>query len=358
MKSTITFLLALLFFLTTKTILAQIPVMRNDYNPNPQPGTTMSITRINSGAITQGASGAAITWNFSTLTTDNIKTGTFVSPNATPYGTTFAGATTAIAYTPGIEYGSYTANYEFFNITNSGIAKSGFVNNASPPIAVTYSDPKSLMPFPFTYTNTHSDNYEASYISGTFNVTETGSYSITADSYGTLVLPYGTIQNVLRVRILENMTQTIAGFDPFNYTIETYAWFHPKLAYPFFSITSESLNGSPQPSIIARYIQIPGFDDTLPDIVDVETVELSDGVKLYPNPAHDQTLLSFNILQTSPVQIVMMNLKGQVVLPIVNDILQAGQHQITIDVGSLQQGIYLIAVQTPHQKNTMRLVVQ
>ena len=348
----------LLVFLTQVLVAQQIPIMRNDYNPSPQPGTTMNITRINSGAISQGASGASITWNFAALATENVKTGTFVLPNATPYSASFPNANIAIAFTPGIEYGSYTANYEFFNISNASLTKNGFVNNASTPIAVNYSDPKTLMPFPFTFGNAYTDNFAANYTSSTFDVNENGTFTITADGYGTLILPYGTIQNMLRVRIVETMTQTITGFDPFEYQIETYAWYHPKLVYPFFSITSEIVNGSPQPSIIARYIQIPGFDDSLPDIVGIPTAPIFEGITLYPNPTQGNTQLALTLLQSAQTQISLYSMNGQMAQQPVNDFLPSGNYRFDLDVSTLPKGLYLVSITTNSHQQTAKLMVQ
>lgn len=356
-KVTTIVLFNLLVFLTQVLVAQQIPVMRNDYNPSPQPGTTMNITRINAGAISQGASGAAITWNFAALATENVKTGTFVLPNATSYSASFPNSNIAIAYTPGIEYGSYTANYEFFNISNASFTKNGFVNNASTPIAVNYTDPKTLMPFPFTFGNTNTDNFAAAYISGTFNVTESGNFTITADGYGTLILPYGTINNVLRVRIVETLTQTITGFEPFEYQIETYAWYHPKLAYPFFSITSEIVNGSPQPSIIARYIQIPGFDDSLPDIVGIPTAPMFEGMTLYPNPTQGNAQLSLTLLQSAQTQITLYSMNGQMVQQPVSDFLQSGNYHFDLEVSTLPKGVYFVNITTNEQQQTAKLMV-
>lgn len=336
----------------------QSPTLTHAYNPNPQPGTTMTITRVNTGAITQGASGAGITWNFASLSSFNVKTGTFVLPNATPHAAAFPGATTAVVYTPGIEYGSFTANYEFFTINNTGLTKNGFVNNASTPIAVNYSDPKTLMPYPFTYGNSHIDNFTANYSSGPNSVTEAGNFTVTADGYGSLVLPYGAINNVLRVRIVENFTQTIAGFPPFEYVVETYAWFHPRLAYPIFSIISETVNGSPQPSVIARYIQIPNFDDSIPDIVSISPQSALQTTQLYPNPVRHTAQLRFTLTQSAPVVAELYNLSGKMVAEVVNSYLPAGSHSAAIAAHQLPKGLYVLHLKAATHTQAIKLLVE
>lgn len=356
MKKVTALLLAIVTCLITLWAQAQ-PVLNNNYNPSPQPGTIINISRVNTGAITQGASGAAITWNFASLSTLNSKTGTFVVPNATPYGALFPNATIAIAYNPAIEYGSFNVNYEFFNISNAAFIKNGFVNNASTPVVVNYSDPKVVMPYPFTFGNAHIDDFLATYTSGANSITESGSFTATADAYGTLTLPYGTIHNVLRVHFVETYTQTIPGFDPFNYSVETYAWYHPKLAYPFFSISSEEVNGSPQPSIIARYIEIPGFDDSI-EIVGINTPSGNSSVSVYPNPMQNQAVVSLSLLQAAKVQASVYNLSGQRVAIITDDYLLQGTHTLPFNAETLPKGMYLLELSIDGNVQTSKLIVQ
>ncbi|OWY23585.1 T9SS C-terminal target domain-containing protein [Sphingobacteriales bacterium UPWRP_1] len=333
------------------------PVLSNNYNPSPQPGTIINITRVNTGAITQGASGANITWNFESLSMVNAKTGTFVVPNATPFGASFPNSTIAIAYNPGIEYGSYTANYEFFNVSDAAFLKNGFVNNAATPIAVNYADPKVLLPYPFTYGNAHIDDFSATYTSGTVNVTENGSFTVNADAYGTLVLPYGTIHNVVRLHFIENYTQTIPGFDPFEYTVETYAWYHPKLAYPFFSISSEEVNGSPQPSIIARYIELAGFDDSV-EPVGISEVHNPASVKVCPNPMQQSAAVTLDMAQAGNAEVSVYNAAGQLVSNVFTGYLQPGRHILNFAAADLPSGLYLLELTTNQSKQSVKLIIQ
>lgn len=68
-------------------------------------------------------------------------------------------------------------------------------------------------------------------------------------------------------------------------------------------------------------------------------------VKLYPNPASRQTMLSFNSKEREPVKVLVTNSANAVVLTH-NGIATKGGNKITLNVSSLQPGIYGVMLQT------------
>ena len=73
-------------------------------------------------------------------------------------------------------------------------------NESFTPDLIDYSDPFTEVEFPLAYGNSFSDTY-ANEQSNSFEAyIETGEFTATVDAWGTVILPSGTFENVLRVR--------------------------------------------------------------------------------------------------------------------------------------------------------------
>ena len=64
-----------------------------------------------------------------------------------------------------------------------------------------YDDATTLLSLPLTFGSTsQTDNFEGTFEANGITVAESGSITTNADGYGTLQLPFETLNNVLRVR--------------------------------------------------------------------------------------------------------------------------------------------------------------
>lgn len=64
----------------------------------------------------------------------------------------------------------------------------------------------------------------------------------------------------------------------------------------------------------------------------------------YPNPFNPSTIISFELPQKSEVNLTIYNTLGQVVATLINEIKQAGQHQIVFDASDLPNGVYIYRI--------------
>ncbi|HXC03816.1 MAG TPA: T9SS type A sorting domain-containing protein, partial [Bacteroidia bacterium] len=79
---------------------------------------------------------------------------------------------------------------------------------------------------------------------------------------------------------------------------------------------------------------------------------------LYPNPASDQSMLSYTHAQTSDIQIYLYDLSGRLVNSIRNMSAEpGGEYQLTINTAGLREGSYLIQIRTSTSSDTKRLNV-
>ncbi len=85
--------------------------------------------------------------------------------------------------------------------------------------------------------------------------------------------------------------------------------------------------------------QTPNYDD---DMALPESYRLNQN---YPNPFNARTVIEFDLPEASYVRIEIYDLLGRQVVTLVNDLREAGYHQITWNAGDQPSGIYFYKIQ-------------
>lgn len=327
------FLLMLGFLCFSKLPLAQAqPVLNN--NTTLPIGNTVGVVRVNNSTIiNQGAAGSNVTWDFSGIQAQSSQTVSFLTPANTPYAGNFGNANVAVSYENGLQMGSAVVRYEFFSSLANGLMKNGI--STTQGVQVSYSDQQEALVFPFTYGSTNTDEFAATFMAAGQSITESGTITVTGDGYGTLLLPSRTINNVLRVRILQQYTDTTPNGSQIEILVETYAWFHPELAYPLLSISTENVIGSPTVVRTAHYAQFSpstSISDVFPDFT----------FSSAPNPATDFSNLHFYIPKNAQVKLAIYNSLGQKVADLMNQQLPMGAHSLPLSVANYATGLYFV----------------
>ncbi|MCB9087022.1 MAG: T9SS type A sorting domain-containing protein [Calditrichae bacterium] len=62
----------------------------------------------------------------------------------------------------------------------------------------------------------------------------------------------------------------------------------------------------------------------------------------YPNPFNPATTFRFALPERADVELMIYNVKGQLVTRLVNEALDAGSHQVRWNAGSLPSGTYFV----------------
>ena len=213
------------------------------------------IKNATSSTLTEGAAGANIIWNFSSLilTADPqavVQTVTQV-PNG-PFSSSFSNAN----YVFKTSSNGNDDYYSYYNKTANVMEELG--GSTSSAVDYSYIDPYTLLVFPFTFGTISTDS--AQEVGQSSPISET----ITYDAYGTLITPFGTFNNVIRASRLQNNTYTdfiwyntvpfapilevweqIGGERDFTFyepsTLATPA-FEKKPIYVYTNLSNESLN--------------------------------------------------------------------------------------------------------------------
>ena len=78
---------------------------------------------------------------------------------------------------------------------------------------------------------------------------------------------------------------------------------------------------------------------------------------LYPNPATEQTILSFHINNELPVNFTIMDAKGRIIKEIVREKIQPGSHQLKIDLQGMKTGLYVCQFKAGIYRETKKLLI-
>ncbi len=225
-----------------------------DASHMPAVGYTAPVSTATSSVL-PGAGGTGITWDFSGISATTVATVTVIDPATSPYISTFPTADYCLKLAPSV--GSALYDYNRSSATkNESLASSyapGSGNDYTP-------NPETEIPFPFAYGNSVTDTFQKT--GGSANTV-----IITYDGFGTLKTPFGTYNNVVR------MKHDYGGTDV------DYKWWttSPLFIMAVYSGSSGS------------YTFLGG---TTTDVKPVTAAE--GGTSIYPNPVQGDAVLTFN----------------------------------------------------------------
>ncbi|MCG3166782.1 MAG: hypothetical protein POELPBGB_02564 [Bacteroidia bacterium] len=286
-----------------------------------------------------GVGGAAITWDFSGATATGTASMNHVDPALTSSFASFPDATVCISQGGAYSYFEGTSSAWYYN----GVVASGNL--------IPYSNPEKLMEFPFTYNDNFTDNFGATFTSG-ITITRSGSVNVTADAYGTLILPYGTINNVIRVKVVENYSDSYTVTVPvtLTYASTNYYWYKADTHYPVLSITSLDQDGTIYQG--ASYLDqshISAMEENI-----VNDIHLN----IFPNPSDASTVVSFELEEPENIRLALYNTLGDLVEMVEKNKLGAGNHRYEISSENYAAGLYTLNVMVGEKTGMLKLIVR
>ncbi len=274
---------------------------------------------------TAGIGGAGLIWDFSGVSPTGTANMNHVDPAATPSSASFPDATVSI---------SQGSAYSYFEGTSSGYFYDGVVASGN---LIPYSDAEKMMTFPFTYLDTYSDNFGAVFTSGV-TITRAGTVNVTADAYGTLILPYGTLNNVIRVKVIESYTDSYTVTVPvvLTYASTIYYWYKADTHYPVLSISSLDQDGTLyQGATYLDQAHISAVEENITNAIHLN---------VFPNPTNGLSVISFELTQPEKVQLAVYDNLGQLVEMIEQNQLGAGNQRYELNTANYASGLYTLKV--------------
>ena len=300
------------------------PVL-NCSNTSPQAGESFILYTCGVSHVTQGGSGAAVTWNYSTLSAITTDTISYLSCPSASICDSFPGSVLASVQSGNIDF--YAPDTNSFSITGT----------ASSAGNIYYSIPEPNLVFPLGYGAAIKDTF--AWHRPSLNWYSYGSDSLYGDGYGTLILPSGTWNNVIRVHKTSvsydsNFISGIAVVDTYQY--EIYYWYTPGFHSPLLSMYYD-FGGSLSTPLLAQVI----YYTRLTEAVENPNVATS-AIQLYPNPAT-------HLIKSAGYENVSLELydvTGRPKAKFADKHMAAGMNNVSIPLPILPAGLYMLYIKT------------
>jgi len=312
---------------------------------NYQVGDVITSESCDPTGITAGASGANVTWDFSGLTSAGSTSSQLLAPGSLTYASAFGSSINAGTSTASGEGYFYIDNNEY-TIVGASLSNNDIVDNYT-------SDPREVVTFPISYGDVVNETFSGTQVNSLASVTwnRGGTITIEADGYGTLILPTGTFNDVLRIKVTTIYSDTHPTFPSIDYDDVVYLWYHVGsrgylLSYGEFIVSNF---GIPVPPVITV-----NYYGTIP----VSTADL-DGQSLqlnaFPNPMQNEAQVQLSGMGGEAFQLEVTDLNGRLVES--RQVNAAEQHIATLGQ-DYPSGIYLVRAYSATQSRVVRLVKQ
>ena len=322
--------------LMINTLFAQVTLTRKDNIP--VTGDTSRTREI--VYVDPGPAGEDMVWNYSALkfTGKNTSCGVSADPSLKASGN--AGETLILS----------EDGYDYTYVTGTDGYRETAYDSPSRHLVMTYSDPIEKMKYPFVYGQKYSDSFSGvAMYSGNSRIDLDGVYTVSADAYGTLILPDRILKNALRVNTIKHSLQ-IGNCGSTQATVNKYYWFAPGYRYPVMLLctaTTQYGANEPQVTTVAWINTDQKPSGSQVSSSDSKTVagDLQNSVMVYPNPFTDQVTYSYLLTTQTPVMVELYDMSGRVDTKVEKRQVQSeGLHTVILQASDLglSPGIYYL----------------
>lgn len=271
-----------------------------------------------------GEEGENIIWDYSWITEIDNAELTYQETSATGLSDVFTSSNYALTNP---DFG------EYYNHNDQKTEKVGMLLQS---ILIDFEDPQTVLEYPLSYGDTFTDTFSGSYIYQGIQITGSGEMTVTADAYGDLTLPYGTVENVMRIKYVATETESyemngMPNEDQFTRT--SYVWYAESSSIlPLFTISFLESDATNQTTVY--YLgQTMGLNEEL---------AIQTDFNIYPNPAHESTNIEFTLDQSEEIEITLYSLLGAKIKTITKDNFGPGTHKTNIPLDKIKPGTYFI----------------
>lgn len=322
-------------------LIASVPALAQTLNQgNTAPVIGDQFTLHVADYIAPGAAGSGQTWNLAginSLASGNL---TYVSVASTANGASYPQATLAA------EQDGYAA---YFKVTSGGLENAGV---QLPTADMVYSNPEMLLKFPSSMGTNWNDPWSTTYTISGITISRSGTVAGSVDGTGTLVMPYGSVPNVVRVKVEENYSDATQGSTFASYVSTNYYYYKAGIHSPLAQISevTTTTNGSSQTSQGGKWLEGSqvGIQELLSNAI---------GVDLYPNPAKSNSTMVFTSNGGSH-SVDLLDASGHVVRQ-EELMVQPGISRHELDLHGLQSGLYMVRITAKDgSQGVQRLVVE
>lgn len=281
-----------------------------------------------------GAIGSSHFWDFSALTPINP---------ADTHRVQYIAPTSNMLYPNASMVKKDGLKYTFYDYQPSGVYVLGSVDSSnSPPDTLMFSNSMQIMKHPITYTNSYRDTFKAN--EGKADSTK-GYVIDTVTSFGSLILPHDTFENVIKMEFTIVMETTVSGL-PTTITEVSNQWYNRYTSSPLLRIDSTLIANTSGNTTTKRAIYLLQEDPV--SIPNIETEMLDFSAIMTDN----KIVITTGLLLEHNYTATLYDLSGR---KKVQAVITGGNNQ-TIHLNTYTTaGIYILSVQD--NQNTSELGV-
>ena len=221
-----------------------------------------------------------------------------------------------------------------FSVASGIVGSGGLTGYSDSELTLNYNtNAIDLGSFPKVYGANTSDTVEGTFIYGIYTGTFAGTFTTTVDASGTMNSSVDGIVNVIRLKTVEALQITYPGLgDVGIFEQTTYRYYRDGDFWPYVKSTNRiiavaALGLNSNDNIIEKAPAY--FELSIPKITFDKTVSL------YPNPATNTINVS------SSLEIISMTVIDQL-----GKVVLTNTASSSLDVSSLQNGVYFIRIET------------
>jgi hypothetical protein len=294
--------------------------------------------------------GAGLSWNFSSLTTNTvIDVATYTTVASTPSASSFPSAT--------IAEGDGMGAFNYWKATATQFELLGIDDGAGSLITFTNSAVAVVYPINFGYSNT--DVFDGPVNVASTPGTANGTIAVNATGTGTVTLPGSiTLTNCLQLKMTTTLSIVVGTF-PSSFTLDAvnteYNYYTNTQKFPALTITYEkqTANSIAGPTVTTS-AKIRINNSVLTGITDMNFDAINYNV--YPNPATESVNINLTNDASENVSVVVFNNLGQVVKSI--DLGNAIEVRYLMNTSDLASGIYHVKTSIGDKSTTKKLIIQ
>lgn len=280
-------------------------------------------------------------WDASEATTNAAAIVTHLEP-ADGQATASLPGTDMVQLDGGLEY--------YYDIAEDGLYLLGSYN-PNFPITSVYSNPQKLLEFPCILGTSWSDIYTGSYTYQGITYEQSGNSTYEAVGYGTLQLPWGDVENVLRIDVSDVYEESGNG-NEFIYTTSSSFYYKPGVGfYVGRSLEASGEFNGTSTGTTRSFV----FQEEFETGVD-ERLGNSIGVEAFPVPAQDRVSLLFT--SESARELLVRDAAGRAVMHRSLANKGPGLYKEELDLTGLANGLYTAVIIGSHGvRGSTRFVV-
>ncbi len=294
-----------------------------------------------SDPLNEGSSGVNQTWDFSGLTESEEQSFIYVDPGTTPKADSFPDANLC-----GI---SWDGSYSYYKVSPNALEAVGYVTPVPPTdtAMIVFDDFEQIVQFPYTYNDNFLDVFDGTnYVPGFGGLDFDGDIDFEADGYGTLILPTGTYNNVVRYHFFREQTNYVSGFPSNTQTKEQWAWVSADYRF-WLLLMEENFDGFATTELI-------WYDKNPLSLVTGLHTEETSGISVYPNPVADEGNINLTWKQNEDATVSIYSMEGKLVFETNNNLISGVN---PIKISSLVPGTYLLKIHSATEVYNQRIIL-